>query len=537
MFSFASFKLKCLKLKMPCLLAALQLLLYFCSFLGPVEGGKVLVMPVDGSHWLSMKILVEELSQRGHEMVVLVPETSLLIRGSDAYTTRIFKVPFTKDELDDIMKNTQERFMKAPAFSNILENLSGLLRFTDMQVNACEALLYNEPLMQDLRDKHFDLMLTDPFLPCGPIIAEAFSLPVIYFLRGLPCGLDEDAAQCPAPPSYVPRLFVHLTDVMTFPQRVANVLMAGFDGFLCKIFFSSFDELTSRYLKKDISYKEVLEHASIWLHRYDFTFEYPKPVMPNMVTIGGINCAKKKPLPAELEEFVEGSGDHGFIVFTLGSYMSEVPESKAQEFFKAFKQIPQKVLWRYTGPVPKDLPENVKLMKWLPQNDLLAHPKAKVFITHGGSHGTYEGICNGVPMVMIPLFGDQRDNVLRMVSHGVAESLNMYDLTSENLLGAVRRVITDKSYKEKIIKLSVIHKDRPIEPLDLAVFWVEFVMRHGGAAHLRPAAHNLNWVQYHSLDVISFLLLVLTVAVFITLKTCAFCFRKCFRRTQKTKKE
>ncbi|KAM9486444.1 UDP-glucuronosyltransferase 1-2-like isoform 2-T2 [Clarias gariepinus] len=476
MFSFASFKLKCLKLKMPCLLAALQLLLYFCSFLGPVEGGKVLVMPVDGSHWLSMKILVEELSQRGHEMVVLVPETSLLIRGSDAYTTRIFKVPFTKDELDDIMKNTQERFMKAPAFSNILENLSGLLRFTDMQVNACEALLYNEPLMQDLRDKHFDLMLTDPFLPCGPIIAEAFSLPVIYFLRGLPCGLDEDAAQCPAPPSYVPRL-------------------------------------------------------------YDFTFEYPKPVMPNMVTIGGINCAKKKPLPAELEEFVEGSGDHGFIVFTLGSYMSEVPESKAQEFFKAFKQIPQKVLWRYTGPVPKDLPENVKLMKWLPQNDLLAHPKAKVFITHGGSHGTYEGICNGVPMVMIPLFGDQRDNVLRMVSHGVAESLNMYDLTSENLLGAVRRVITDKSYKEKIIKLSVIHKDRPIEPLDLAVFWVEFVMRHGGAAHLRPAAHNLNWVQYHSLDVISFLLLVLTVAVFITLKTCAFCFRKCFRRTQKTKKE
>lgn len=30
-----------------------------------------------------------------------------------------------------------------------------------------------------------------------------------------------------------------------------------------------------------------------------------------------------------------------------------------------------KVLWRYTGPVPENAPKNVKLMKWLPQNDLL----------------------------------------------------------------------------------------------------------------------------------------------------------------------
>lgn len=76
-----------------------------------------------------------------------------------------------------------------------------------------------------------------------------------------------------------------------------------------------------------------------------------------------------------------------------------------------------------------------------------------------------------------------------------------------------------------------------MEPLDLAVFWTEFVMRHGGAEHLRPAAHHLNWVQYHSLDVIGFILLVLTGIVFIAIKTCVFCCRKCIRRTRKSKKE
>lgn len=283
---------------MPRLLAGLWLLLLLCGFSGPVGGGKVLVMPVDGSHWLSMKILVKELSRRGHEMVVLIPETSILIQSSDAYTTRTFGVPYTKADLDASMESLKKNIMKAPQISDLLGNIIGLISFTNTQVKGCEALLYNEPLMQNLREERFDLMLTDPFLPCGPIIAEAFSLPAIYFLRGLPCGLDLEAAQCPSPLSYVPRFFLDNSDVMTFPQRVKNVLMAGIDVILCRIIYSSFDELTSRYLNKDVSFRDILAHAAIWLHRYDFTFEYPRPVMPSMVRIGGVNCAKRNPLPA-----------------------------------------------------------------------------------------------------------------------------------------------------------------------------------------------------------------------------------------------
>ncbi len=45
----------------------------------------------------------------------------------------------------------------------------------------------------------------------------------------------------------------------------------------------------------------------------------------------------------ELEEFVNGSGEHGFVVFTLGSMVSQLPEAKAREIFEAFRQIPQRV--------------------------------------------------------------------------------------------------------------------------------------------------------------------------------------------------
>ncbi|XP_067299697.1 UDP-glucuronosyltransferase-like isoform X2 [Pseudorasbora parva] len=517
----------------------LGLLSWICLFsFEPVQAGKVLVMPVDGSHWLSMKILVEELSQRGHEMVVLVPETSVLIKASDNYITKSFHVPYTyadlKANLDNIEKNA---FEKPPQLIDIFENLRNLMQFTNMQVKACEGLLYDEPLMKSLRETGFDVLLTDPFLPCGTIIADSFSLPAVYFLRLIPCGLDESATQCPSPSSFVPRLMTGYSDKMTFSQRVKNTLMTIFEIYLCSKLFASADELASRYLQKDTTYKELLGHGAIWLHRYDFTFEFPKPQMPNMVQIGGINCAKNGPLTEELEEFVNGSGEHGFVVFTLGSMVSQLPEAKAREFFEAFRQIPQRVLWRHTGPVPENAPKNVKLMKWLPQNDLLGHPKVKAFITHGGSHGIYEGICNGVPMVMLPLFGDQGDNAQRLVARGVAEALSIFDVTSDKLLVALRKVLNDKSYKEKMTKLSAIHRDRPIEPLDLAVFWTEFVMRHKGADHLRTAAHELNWIQYHSLDVIGFLILILVTVIFVTVKSCMFCFRKCFKKTQKKKKE
>ncbi|XP_072541460.1 UDP-glucuronosyltransferase 1A5-like isoform X4 [Salminus brasiliensis] len=516
------------------------LLLLGLLCLSSAQAGKLLVIPTDGSHWTGMKPLVEELGRRGHQVVVVIPEVSMALGSSQHTTTFTYPVPFTKAQMEeafaasiaDILSyNIVTDLDRARNFINILNILK------DIAVRNCESLLFNKELVQKLKDWQFDALLTDPFEPIGVIMGEYLSIPSIYMQVNLPCGVDSLASQCPSPASYVPQRYTFYTDQMNFWQRSVNMVRALLQPMACRHLYTKADEIASRFLQREASIVDIMSRAAVWFMRFDFAFEFPRPVMPNMVMIGGISATKPKPLPQELEEFVNGSGEHGFVVFTLGSMVSELPEVKAREFFEAFRQIPQRVLWRYTGAVPKDAPKNVKLMKWLPQNDLLAHPKAKAFITHGGTHGLYEGICNGVPMVMIPLFGDQGDNVQRMVVRGVAESLNIFDITSEKLLEALRKVINDKSYKEKMTKLSAIHKDRPVEPLDLAVFWTEFVMRHKGAEHLRPAAHELNWVQYHSLDVIGFLLLVLVTVIFVIFKSCKFCFRRCCRRTNKKKKE
>ena len=81
-------------------------------------------------------------------------------------------------------------------------------------------------------------------------------------------------------------------------------------------------------------------------------------------------------------------------------------------------------------------------------------------------------------------------------------------------------------YKENVQKLSVLHKDRPVDPLDLSVYWTEYVMRHKGAKHLKSAVHDLSWIQYFCLDVIGLLAIVVLLFGILTIRCMKLCYRK-----------
>uniref|UniRef100_A0A8C2EKJ0 glucuronosyltransferase n=1 Tax=Cyprinus carpio TaxID=7962 RepID=A0A8C2EKJ0_CYPCA len=501
--------------------------------------GKLLVVPMDGSHWTGVKAVAEEMGRRGHTVIVVIPEISMRLGPGKHYITKTFPVNYELDLLNEILTE-HVRVVTSPGQS-LLKSMTStaaiFIKIFNMMVSTSESLFKNQELIGFLREQNFDAVLTDPALPMGAILAYNLSVPAVYMLRGMPCGIDAAATACPDPPSYIPRFHTQNSDRMTFSQRVLNFFVSILEPLICKFVYWPYEEVTFNFLQRDVSLTEILNTGAIWLMRYDFNLEFPKPLMPNMQLIGGINCEIGNPLTKEVEEFVKGSGEHGIVVFSLGSLVSSMPKEKAAIFFKAFSMIPQRVLWRYTGEIPDNVPENVKLMKWLPQNDLLGHSKAKAFITHGGTHGIYEGICHGVPMVMLPLFGDQGDNVHRMATRGVGVVLSIHDITAETLVDALNTVINDSSYKQRMEKLSAIHNDRPVQPLDLAVYWTEFVMRHKGADHLRPAAHELNWLQYHSLDVIGFLLFIVLIVTIATFKCCALCWSRCCRKSQKRKED
>ena len=129
------------------------------------EAGKVLVVPMEGSHWLSMREAVRELHARSHQTVVVVPEINVRVKAEDFFTTKTYAVPYTQDKYDSFLKtHVRLLFKKVHFVTMFLETIASLKNVSLLFARSCEALLYNEDLIRDLNASSFDMVLTDPIL-------------------------------------------------------------------------------------------------------------------------------------------------------------------------------------------------------------------------------------------------------------------------------------------------------------------------------------------------------------------------------------
>ncbi|XP_073493323.1 UDP-glucuronosyltransferase 2A2-like isoform X3 [Phyllobates terribilis] len=516
-------------------LAGILLLLHI-SFFSTASPEKILAWPTDGSHFMNLNNILEKLAHKGHEITVLVHSANIIMdtKMTSVLKFEVFPVSFEKERNEELL----EEFLRIWIYD--LPNMSywesftriykGIVDSVEVERLVCGGIIKNKVLLNRLKEKKFDILVE--------LIAELLGIPFIYSFRfSFGNVIERHCSHIPTPYSYVPGTMTELSDNMSFVERLKNTIFyLSQDAIYQFLIAPTWNQYYSEVLGRPTTLCEIMGKAEIWLIRTYWDFEYPRPLLPNFEFVGGLHCKPAKRLPEDMEKIAESSGEHGIVVFSLGSMVKNLTDERSNVIASALSQLPQKVIWRYSGNIPVTLGENTVLYDWIPQNDLLGHPKTKAFITHGGTNGIYEAIYHGVPMVGIPLFADQPDNIIHMKSKGMAVMLDINKMQSQDLVDAVNTVINDPSYKENAMRISQIHHDQPLKPLDRAVFWIEFVMRHKGAKHLRPASHELTWYQYHLLDVIGFLLVCLFIMLYVTMKIFSICFRKCHLGRRKQKK-
>ena len=160
------------------------------------------------------------------------------------------------------------------------------------------------------------------------------------------------------------------------------------------------DDLVPKFSqdKPFVSIDTLAGKSLLWLINTDNVLDFARPVMPHIVYIRGITAGPAKPLPADIASFLDNS-ENGAILVSFGSIAQAMPPHISQVFLAAFKRIKLKVIWKYVGE-DLDVPSTVKLQSsWIPQNDVLSHPKIRAFITHGGNNGQFEALYHGVPMM------------------------------------------------------------------------------------------------------------------------------------------
>lgn len=149
----------------------------------------------------------------------------------------------------------------------------------------------------------------------------------------------------------------------------------------------------------------------------------------------------------DVSQFIEEAKD-GVIYFSLGSNIktSELPKETLEAFVKVFTSLKTiRVIMKWEEPMLPDQPLNVVVGPWLPQQDILAHPHVRLFITHGGILSTMEAVHSSTPIIGIPIYGDQINNVHMAEQYGYARKLDYNNITEESL----HEIIQDVFYNPK----------------------------------------------------------------------------------------
>ena len=154
-------------------------------------------------------------------------------------------------------------------------------------------------------------------------------------------------------------------------------------------------------------------------------------------------------LSKELEDFINEAED-GFIYVSFGSIItiSTIPSNVLQTFFEALGSFSGiRFLWKWEGELPKGSPENILFKPWFPQNDVLAHKKIMGFISQGGQVSMQQAIFHGVPLIIMPVNGDQTFNAKRAKKVGNGIELEFHGITVKILKDAIQNLTQDKKYK------------------------------------------------------------------------------------------
>ncbi|XP_076461749.1 UDP-glucuronosyltransferase 2A2-like [Babylonia areolata] len=311
----------------------------------------------------------------------------------------------------------------------------------------------------------------------------------------------------PWPVTSYPNPISHLPGRMNFGQRLVNTMMFSLTEMMTHVIGSLYDQGDD--FGEDLEgfdYGAAMKKAVLYLENSDYILDYAKATFPNFVQVGGLTTGPAKSMPEDLQKYFDSSPD-GVVVISMGSMLYNASQSITDKLLSATAKVRMNVVLRLsvdraTVPVPK----HVKIVSWFPQNDALGHANTRLFVSHCGKNGFFEGLYHGVPILCTPLNADGYGTAKRVADFGVGGSADLKTITAEELGATINGLVEDPKVGDSMKFYSILFHERPETPAHRAVSALEHVIKHGGE-HLKPQTEDLNFVQYIGLDVFCVLIL------------------------------
>ncbi|XP_046736277.1 UDP-glucosyltransferase 2-like [Diprion similis] len=474
------------------------------------------IFPFNGmSHFVMFERVMKGLAERGHQVDVV---SHFPLKKPFPNYTDVVSLAGTRSNLVNNMDvKIGKKDGKMPSGAVFFASVFGIELCKLMDHPELNKLIKNPPT-----NPAYDLLITEIFgANCYLAIGQHLKVPVVGIVTAAMLPWANDIVANPDNTAYIPNSFLDFHEKMNFWQRTQNTLFNIFT----KWEFNRVSEGQNEAIKKYIgphapTVREAERNVSLILVNSHYSVNGVRPFTTAVVEVGGIHIDEKEATFTNdlLRKFLDDSSD-GFVYVSFGSMIKieSLPKEILANLYASFAKLaPVRVLMKIAKPeeLPPGLSANVLTLSWIPQLAVLQHKNARAFVTHGGLMGTQEAIYYGIPMIGIPLFGDQIQNIDSYVKMGIAVYINNEEITEENLDAAFNAVLNDPSYMNSVKRISAQFRDRPMSPLDTAIFWIEHVVRHGGT-NLRSAAMDLTWWQIELIDVYGFILSSITLALYL----------------------
>ncbi|KAL0829204.1 hypothetical protein ABMA28_004040 [Loxostege sticticalis] len=490
------------------------------------------IFPYDGkSHFIVIKVLLQELARRGHDVTVIshFPEDN---PPKNYHDISLYIPKETTDSVEDATRIER-------SYLSVLQ--VGIFLVTNGK-ETCKVMLENKEVQNLInRKEKFDVVLTEQFNRAPVVgITTHVLMPWHYKRFGIPNN-----------PSYVS---FHFLEGGTKPSLIQRLERVVFDVYFKALYYfvtqRADQNMLAQYYNDIPPLEELGRDIKFLLLNHHFVLTGSSLFPANVIEVGGFHIAKANPLSGDLKKFVE-EADQAVIYISFGTTvrLSLMSLQKLEAILGAIGEMPQRFIWRWDKKTSMDkkpfnqlsqkyldiLTDKKKIYigTWLPQVDILGHPKVLAFFTHAGMGGTTEAIHFGVPLVAMPITGDQPANAAAIEESGFGVQQPVNDLTKESLVENFKKVL-EPEFREKVKQRTKAWHDRPLSPIDTAVYWIEYTARNGNFTFRTPAA-DVPCYQYVHLD-IALVIVVIVAAVLLLIKA-VWSPRKKDKKTVNSKKK